>query len=299
MVINTASKQALFIGIDGGGSKCKAIIVNADNQVLGSGTAGPANPLHGFEQTINSIEASAKLALNDAGLSEDFISQLVAGVGLAGVNLPSLMTQMEQWPHPFQQMFLTTDLNIACLGAHNGENGAIIITGTGSCGYSNVDQQEFFIGGHGFPHGDKGSGAWIGLQVVTKVLCSLDGLEINSLMNPLLLDKLNCQDYLALIEMVAKKPACFYASLACVAFEAAKEGDRLALGIINDGAKYISNLAGKLLINKPERLSLIGGLTPVISPYLDAYIADNLTLPLNPPEIGAVIFAKQQLDCNV
>jgi len=296
---DTAIKQALFIGIDGGGSKCKATIVDADNNILGSGVAGPANPFHGFEQATDSIVASARLALSDAGLSLSEMPRLIAGIGLAGVNLPSLMSKMKQWQHPFKQLFLTTDLNIACLGAHNGEDGAILITGTGSCGYSNIDGDEFFIGGHGFPHGDKGSGAWTGLEAVSYVLRSLDGLEVDSLMNQQMLDKLQCSNFLELIEVVAKKPANFYASLAYIAFDAAKKNDPLALSIVQDGADYMSAVANKLWANNPQRMSLIGGLTPVIMPYLEPTIAARLSQLKSPPEIGAVIFAKQQLDCSL
>ena len=114
MITNTINNE-LFVGIDGGGTKCKAIIVNSANEILGTGIAGPGNPLHGFTQAINSIEQSAQLALNDAGLSETPLSYLVAGVGLAGVNLPSLHKQMMHWKSPFKTMHLTTDLLIACM----------------------------------------------------------------------------------------------------------------------------------------------------------------------------------------
>ncbi|MGB0834978.1 MAG: N-acetylglucosamine kinase [Psychrobium sp.] len=288
-------KDQLFIGIDGGGSKCKAVIVDAQNTVLGVGISGPANPLHGFEQTLHSITESAQLALSDAGLPVEHTKRLIAGVGLAGVNLPSLMNKMLDWQHPFAQFHLTTDLNIACLGAHNGQDGAIMITGTGSCGYSYMAGKECFIGGHGFPHGDHGSGAWTGLNVVNVVMRSLDQLVPKSLMNQKLLSHLSCSTPLDLVEVVAHRPSSFFASLAFVAFDAANEGDEQALAIINEGASYISSIADKLWENNPERLSLIGGLTPVITPYLAPHVVERLSEPALPPEQGAIIFAKQQM----
>lgn len=54
--------QPLFIGVDGGGSKCRATIYCADGTVLGTGVAGRANPLHGLAQTFESIQASTRLA---------------------------------------------------------------------------------------------------------------------------------------------------------------------------------------------------------------------------------------------
>ena len=118
-MLSSSDNNEIFLGIDGGGTKCKAIVMSGDNKILGTGIAGPANPLHGYEQAINSIVESAKLALKDAGIDESEIGNIVAGVGLAGVNLPVLFEKISQWEHPFKNMFLATDLLIACLGAHD------------------------------------------------------------------------------------------------------------------------------------------------------------------------------------
>lgn len=289
----STSHQPLYLGIDGGGSKCKATIVDAHENILGSGIAGPANPFHDYQQTVNSIVESAQLALVDANLPSSDLERLVAGIGLAGVNLPSIFDKMSQWQHPFSKMYLTTDLHIACLGAHQGGDGAIMITGTGSCGYCHINGEVSMVGAHGFPHGDKGSGAWLGLQAVKNVLLSLDGIEVPSLMNQIMLDKLACNTGLEVVEAVAKKPASFYAQLAFVVFEAAERGDTLALNIVNEGAAYISDVGRQLSHKHPPRMSLIGGLTTKIIHYLDQDIVSLLSKPISPPEIGAVIHAQQ------
>ena len=294
------TKQPLFLGIDGGGSKCKAIIVDPNavspgNKILGTGISGPGNPLHGYEQAINSIVESAVLALKDAGLDNVQLNELIAGIGLAGVNLPILFKKMSAWQHPFKKMFLATDLMIACLGAHQGKDGAVMITGTGSCGFSYINGCEFMIGGHGFPHGDKGSGAWFGLQAAKQVLLSTDGLVEPSIMNDVLLDKLGCENVIALVEAIAGKPATYYAQLANLVFDAAEQGDVVAKAIVEDGAEYINHVAIALWNKKPSRMSMIGGLTPRIKPWLDKNVQSRLSEPLCPPEVGSVLFAKQQL----
>lgn len=288
------NNNSYFLGIDGGGSKCKAIIVDVNNKVLGEGVSGPANPLHGFEQAIGSIRESAEIALANSGLTIS-LSDLTAGVGLAGVNLPVLFEQMSNWQHPFGRMFLATDLLIACLGAHNGSDGAVMITGTGSCGFSYVKGHPYTLGGHGFPHGDKGSGAWFGFQAANYVLMSLDGLKAPSSINERLLELLNVNDGLEMVEVIAGKPAAFYAKMANLVFDAAEDGDEVAKEIVNEGAEYISGIARQLLKQEPPRISLIGGLTPRIKPWLDDDVRKLLQEPLSPPEIGSVIFAKQQL----
>ncbi|WP_448546899.1 N-acetylglucosamine kinase [Thalassotalea fusca] len=289
------SNKQLFLGIDGGGSKCKAIIANADNEILGTGISGPANPLHGYEQAIGSITESAELALADANLEGVALNDIYAGVGLAGVNLPALFEKISNWQHPFKRMFLATDLLIACLGAHAGEDGAVMITGTGSCGFSYVNGHPYIVGAHGFPHGDKGSGAWFGLQAAKQVLLSLDNIIPPSSLNSKLLATLNVSDGLELVEVIAGKPAAYYAKLANLVFDAAEDGDELALSIVKEGASYIDHVARQLWNKQPPRMSLIGGLTPRIKPWLSAETRENLSDPISPPEIGAVLFAQQQL----
>jgi len=298
--MSNSKKQQYFLGIDGGGSKCKAIIVavNSDsqeNEILGTGISGPGNPLHGFEQATNSIVESAKLALKDAGLEGIKLSEIIAGVGLAGVNLPILFEQMSAWQHPFKEMFLATDLLIACLGAHQGNDGAVIITGTGSCGFAYIDGKEFMLGAHGFPHGDKGSGAWFGLQAVKHVLLSVDGLVQPSIMNDVLLKKLDCKDEIALVEKIAGKPATYYAQLANLVFDAAELGDILAKNIVAEGAEYINSVARTLWLKNPGCMSMIGGLTPRLQPWLDEDIKAKLSKPFSGPEYGSILFAKQEM----
>ena len=63
---------------------------------------------------------------------------------------------------------------IACLGAHGGRDGGIVIAGTGSVGLAMVNGREFRIGGYGFPISDEGSGAEIGLHAIRLALRAHD-----------------------------------------------------------------------------------------------------------------------------
>ncbi|WP_193161365.1 N-acetylglucosamine kinase [Microbulbifer hainanensis] len=287
-------RDILFIGIDGGGSKCRASIVDADNRLLGTGVSGPANPLHGYAQTIDSIVRSAALALADANLPPETLGELVAGVGLAGVNMPRLYNEMASWAHPFKRMYLTTDQHSACLGAHRGD-GAVIIAGTGSVGYAWVNGESTLLGGHGFPHGDKGSGAWMGMEGVKYLLMALDGLAEDSRLKSELLKMLESSTANEVFEKIGGKSSSHYARLAVPVIECAEAGDPVAVAIVRDGAAYISDLADKLLELKPPRLSMIGGLAPRLRQWLAPHVVERLAEPLDAPEIGCVYFAQQCL----
>ncbi|MCU7996681.1 ATPase [Shewanella glacialipiscicola] len=288
--------QPLFIGVDGGGSKCRATIYSVDGNVLGTGVAGRANPLHGLAQTFESIEESTRLALLDAGMKESDSRLLVAGLGLAGVNVPRLYQDVVNWQHPFAAMYVTTDLHTACIGAHRGADGAVIITGTGSCGYSHVDDTSLSIGGYGFALGDKGSGAWLGLKAAEHVLLALDGFAVSTRLTDMLLNYFNVTDALGIVENLAGKSSSCYAALARNVLDCANDGDAVAIAIVQEGADYISEMARKLFSLNPVRFSMIGGLAEPLQAWLSADVVAKISETLAPPEFGAMYFAQQEFN---
>nr|WP_259651296.1 BadF/BadG/BcrA/BcrD ATPase family protein [Shewanella sp. KT0246] len=288
------SESQLFIGIDGGGSKCRATIFCPNKGVLGTGVAGRANPLHGLEQTFESILASTELAIADAKLTSEDVHSLIAGLGLAGVNVPRLFKLVTQWQHPFAKMYLTTDLHTACIGAHEGNDGAVIITGTGSCGYAHVGEQSLLIGGHGFALGDKGSGAWLGQQAAEHVLLNLDGFAQDTGLTQPILNHFNVTDAMGIVENLAGQSSSTYAKLARIVLQQAEQGDEVATLIVKQGAQYISDMARKLFAINPTRFSMIGGLAEPLYKWLDEDVAARVELAMSPPEIGAILFAQQE-----
>lgn len=293
--MNTAKMpaQPLYLGIDGGGSKCRVVLTTADMQVLAEGLGGPANPVRGMHVATGSIMAAVEQALNSAGLPLSRMADLVVGAGLAGVNIPEYYQQFSAWQHPFQRLYLTSDLHIACIGAHQGQDGAVIICGTGSCGLAAVNGQILDIGGHGFPYGDSGSGAWFGLQLLHAVLRSKDGLIPATLMTTLLEQELGLNDTLALVSQFIKASPTEYARFAPLVFMAAEQGDALAQQLVVQGATYINEMAERLLSYGAKTLSLIGGLAYKVQPYLSVAVQSCVVPASQPPELGAVWFAKR------
>ena len=294
MGIGQAKEASLYIGIDGGGSKCRATIYASDFSIVGTGVAGRANPLHGLAQTFQSIEESTQLALADAGLKSSDSTRLIAGLGLAGVNVSRLYEQVLNWQHPFACMYLTTDLHTACIGAHEGGDGAVIITGTGSCGYAHVAGEELCLGGHGFGLGDKGSGAWLGQQASEQVLLALDGFGEKTILTERLFAHFNVNNAMGIVDNLAGQSSSTYAKLARNVFEAAQLKDGVAQDIVREGAGYISELARKLFTIEPPRFSMIGGLAEPLANWLDDDVIAEIAPTLQPPEWGAAFYAQQQ-----
>ncbi|MGL5490811.1 MAG: BadF/BadG/BcrA/BcrD ATPase family protein, partial [Shewanella sp.] len=219
-----------------------------------------------------------------------------AGLGLAGVNVPRLYKDVVNWQHPFAAMYVTTDLHTACIGAHRGADGAVIITGTGSCGYAHVGDASLSIGGHGFALGDKGSGAWLGLKAAEHVLLALDGFATPTALTEMLLSHLGVKDALGIVEHLAGKSSSCYAQLARNVLDCANAGDQVAIAIVQEGADYISEMARKLFTLNPVRFSMIGGLAEPLQAWLGSDVVAKISETLAPPELGAMYFAQQQFN---
>lgn len=292
------NNKQLYLGIDGGGSKCRAVLYSDDDGVIGDAISGPANALRGVEKARQHIVEATDAALAQAGLTPDYKSHLIAGIGLAGLNLESCMNEMKQWQSPFKQTFYTTDLHIACVGAHNGEDGAVMIIGTGSSALVSQNNELFEMGGHGFPVGDAGSGAWIGFKAIELTLQAMEGLHTRTSFTDEIAHIYGVEQAVDLAQTVSRFSPTDFAKLAPTIVKHALNEDIHALAIMRAGAAYLSQLATKLLETRDLELSLIGGLAPLIQPYLDKKVVVKLKEAEQPPEIGAVLFAQQQAKLN-
>ena len=294
-MINNSHEGKLFVGIDGGGTKCKARLENEQGELLAEATTGPANVARDMQGSINNIVDACTQCLLEADLSIERLSDLNVGMGLAGINLPAVKQAFQEHSLPFSSAKVTTDLHIACLGAHHGEEGTIVIVGTGSSGIAVSAEDHRILGGHGFQVGDKGSGAWIGKNAIAHCLETLDGIvEPNELANAVM-SHMDCRNTCELVALTVSAPPALFATLAPLVFDLAANKQVDALGIIDEAANYITTLTENLLLRSPDRLSYIGGVSDALSTYLPASLRQKMTPPLSPPESGAILFIKSTL----
>src|ERR1041385_3100084 len=118
----TAPSAPLFVGVDGGGTGCRARIEDANGRLLGTGIGGPAALRIGTERALAEVEKACRAALKEAGLGADALGMLNAVVGLAGVGRKGAVDQLMQRPHTFHSVVYTHDASIACIGAHSGRD---------------------------------------------------------------------------------------------------------------------------------------------------------------------------------
>src|SRR4030095_15079210 len=165
------TKGITYLGIDGGGTRCRARIEDENGRVLGEASSGPATTRIGVEKAWRSIMAATEAAAAQAGLTREDFARMHAGIGLAGLGRRGAKAKPTEIAHPLASV--SAGLS-ACLGAHSGADGAIVVAGTGSVGVGLIEGREIRLAGYGFPVSDEGSGADIGLQVVRLALRAAD-----------------------------------------------------------------------------------------------------------------------------
>lgn len=284
--------EPLFVGIDGGGTRCRSRITDAAGNTLGEGVAGPANTRLGLDGVFVEIRAACVEALALAGLPPATMARLHAGLGLAGLGLASERAKVMAYPHPFAAMMADTDAYIACLGAHQGRDGAILIVGTGSCGCGIVQGQSFAVGGWGFELSDHGSGAALGREAARRALLAFERVIAATPLSKAIMARFGDSPEQAVLWGDSAKPRD-YAALAPLVFEHAARGDALALALLEQTASDAALLLRALEARRATPIALLGGLAKPIAPYLPAAARTLLVEPAGDALAGALLMARQ------
>lgn len=165
-----------MIGVDGGGTNTRARLADVHGVVLGHGEAGPSGLGQGIDQALANTSAAITTAFETAGIALPPGYQLAVGMGLAGAGIRARAEEFVARAHMYGTLQVDTDAYTALVGAHHGSPGAIVIAGTGSVGLArHADGRRIAVGGWGFPVGDEGGGAWLGMHALRVAHHARDG----------------------------------------------------------------------------------------------------------------------------
>jgi len=283
----------LFLGVDGGGSTSRARIRDEAGKLLGEGVAGPGNARLG-DPAYNEIMKATRAAATVAGLGEGDLGRLDAGFGLAGTQQDADRDQIRDRPYPFASLIVDTDAYTSYLGAFRGEDGAILILGTGSGGLAVVKGKRLNVGGWGADIADEGSGLSIGRLAIRKSLWALEGMAPLTPLADDILNEFDRKPPNAVIWAGKAIPGDF-ARFAPRVFDYAKQGDVLAVGILKETAAGATMLINRLLELGAPSVAMIGGIFPHLYPWLAPEAQTRLIQPAGDAMDGAILMAERSL----
>jgi N-acetylglucosamine kinase-like BadF-type ATPase len=234
---------AIFLGIDGGGSKTSCLIGDETN-VLGSGSAGGSNFVRAGEaQAKESLVAAIRQACTVANVKPSEIVSTCAGMaGVVSSETADTVRRILAEIVPGESE-IVGDNAIALEAAFGGGAGVIVIAGTGSIAYGqNAAGETARAGGWGFAVSDEGSGQWIGRTAVSSLLRAQDeGRETN--LPKIVTEHWKLNSVAQIVLAANATPPPDFAALVPGVLAAADSGDFLAREILTSAGEELARLA--------------------------------------------------------
>ncbi len=280
----------LVLGVDGGGTGCRAAVAAARGPILGEGISGPANILTDPERAVNHIYEASLAALGAAGLPVELIGALPALLGLAGNNAAEAVNRITG-RLPFARAVIHSDGLIALQGAFGPGNGALASLGTGTVYLQRVNGAVRQFGGWGFLIGDGGSGARIGQEALRGTLLAHDGVRPMSGLAEDLMARFAGEPG-RMLDFARHATPGDFAAFAPDVFAAAGRGDPLARAVIRQAVAEIDEVLDHMLsLSGPIPLCLRGGLRALHAPFLAERHRLRLVEPAGDALEGAISLA--------
>ena len=248
------------VGVDGGGTATRVRLQDASGRTLGQGSAGPSGLSQGTAQAWQHVQQAVMAAFDAAGLPHQAAPAVALGLGLAGAEVTTLRTDFLARNPGYAIGLLENDGITQLAGAHAGGPGIVVSAGTGAVAAARfADGSVRRCGGWGWPAGDEGGGAWLGLQAVRTLQHALDGrapagplaAAVAAAIGPVAVaaeaadaDAVAIAHALQAWSVQAGQNAC--AQLAPLVFAAAERGDVHAGALLQSAAAELARLAEAL-----------------------------------------------------
>ena len=246
-------------GVDGGGTKTTVICRTKDGGLLDKKVFGPFNInsigeaafmdlLREILSYLSSLGTCRSLCIGAAGISNRKMVECVSAV-LSGSKV--------RWS-------LVGDYEIALTGALDGNEGIILIAGTGSvCFGRSKDGRLERCGGWGHLIGDSGSGYGLGRDALAAVCLSIDGCGPDSSIREAIAEKMGLKTGNDIVSYVYSNDKSAIAAVAPYVDEAYRKGDEVARAIVRSNAECavrdVAGVARKLGLESCD-VALLGGL---------------------------------------
>ncbi len=265
------NERHYVLGIDGGGTKTRALLADQEEATLAHVEAGPSNPnVVGFESAAENLAQAILACCSEASCDLSRIGVIV--LGLAGMGRQedretlhrAVVTRLFESETSPVTVVVDTDARIALEGAFSGNPGIILIGGTGSIVMGKTHRGEILrVGGWGRLLGDEGSGFFIGREALVSVTHDIDNRSYAGALRKLFSQRLNWNSRDDIVEAVYRNNFDL-AALAPIVMEAAQANDLVAQKILDQAATLLVEqceaLVRQMGVSGRLGLVLFGGL---------------------------------------
>ncbi|MDQ2975805.1 MAG: hypothetical protein M3R69_10395 [Acidobacteriota bacterium] len=309
-----ATPRRAVVGVDGGGTKTRAVILDLNDQIIGEGVAGPSNPLRvGIANAAAAVREAIDNACEAAHVRRSDL--IAAEIGLAGASRNELRARMREAliSLGIREIIVVGDADIALYGATEGAPGLIVIAGTGSicCGI-NARRKMLCAGGWGPVAGDEGGGAWIARRALRAIAHATDGRGASTSLTAAAIAYFHVSDAKDLSTAIYAPTITNerLAGFGKFVIEAAKAKDRIAREILAEAGGELGSAAAAVIRNlKLERetfqVAYTGGVFVAAGELVLATMREEikkiaplayLAPPHFPPAVAAARMAREHVN---
>lgn len=269
---------ALFLGIDGGGTHTRAVLVDASGRIHGEGEATACNYHNvGIAQASEALSAATRAAWLAAGLQPR--PAACAFIGSAGVKSAIDIARITSAAEggglaAAGNIRVENDLHNALTGGLAGRPGIALIAGTGTnCLGRDARGTSFMCGGWGWLIDDVGGAFGLALAAMRLAAKSSDGRANTTRLLPAMLAFLGLSEPNELLARLYAQPWTpdELADFAPVVTRLAAEGDAGAKSVLAEGASALAELAAgcarALDFGPKPEVVLLGGCARSGPPY--------------------------------
>jgi N-acetylglucosamine kinase-like BadF-type ATPase len=300
------------LGVDGGGRKTHAAVVDLDGTLLGVGQAGGSNwEIVGLDAALAGIAEASDRALDSAGLGRGGVDAAV--FGLAGLDWPADEEQMQEALNVLGfggERRLVNDAFVALRAGCPQPWGVVVIAGTGTIAAGRDPAgNEYRTLGLGRVFGDFGSEFDVSELAVRAVADAHTGRGPSTMLTDLLCARSGEATTEGLLERISRADTRLrsqeVANMAPVVLEATEAGDLVARQILEEIGQALGKTAGHVATRLGmEDLEFTAVLAGGLFRTPNRYLLDQLELGVRrtapqaslsilsaPPVVGSVLIA--------
>ena len=291
----------ILVGVDAGSTKTKALAYDCDGNYLGEGLSGPGNPHDvGFTQAKRNVVEAINKATK--GSFPDYVA-----IGFAGMDTAEdEITFREYFKDVGKHVITVHDSVIALFSETFGEEGIVVISGTGSVVVAYDGKSFRRVGGRGWLLSDEGSAYWVAVNVLRWMQRVFDGLAEGDRLFDFLRERLRINTHDDLVKW-AYENQCRkdkIASITAIVGEAADLGVVRAKEFLIEGAELLASRVAFLVERTGIKTVVLKGSMFRSKVYLDKFretlarVGANAFPGENPPEVGGLYLAARASGCN-
>mgnify|MGYP001473407850 CR=1 FL=1 len=314
--------MTLILGVDGGGSKTRAVVTDTEGNILGEGRAGCGNhQMNGIDAALAEIRAACEQAVRAAGAEPDVIAAVCYGLAGADRDADFAVLRPALATLPYRNWDVVCDTMTGLRTGSPDGVGVVLVCGSGTnAAGRNARGETVQTGGFGYLYGDAAGGSHMAELTFRAAVRSWELREIPSrltrdvpawfgfgTMEQLVNDLLD--------RAIDQVPP----DLTLVLHRAADAGDELAIRLLADTGHELGLAAASVILRlggpaafgeRPIPVVLTGsvlqkGRNPHLLGALEKTLRDKtgapfqLVMPEIEPVFGAVLLAMDRLGLPV